>query len=97
MQITPIGYSPQAIDLTRKQPTAKGTEQFGDMLANSLQQVNQLQSNADNLATQLAEGKDVDLHTAVLASEEASLAFQYTLQIRNKLLEAYQQVMSMQV
>lgn len=99
MQITPIGYTPAAIDLTRSQPAAKdGTgTQFADMLGDYLRGVSGTQSQADNLAMRLATGDDVDVHDAVLATEEASLAFQYTLQVRNKLVDAYQEVMRMQV
>jgi flagellar hook-basal body complex protein FliE len=97
MQVTPIGYSPQPFDLTIKQPAAKPGNQFADALANSLQAINSQQTHSDDLATQIAAGKDVDVHDAVLASEEASLGFQYGLQIRNKLIDAYQEVMRMQV
>jgi flagellar hook-basal body complex protein FliE len=97
MEVSPVGYSPKAIDFTRKQPASQTLNQFGDMLSNSLQDVSRLQSRADDLATKVATGGDVDIHDAVLANEEASLAFQYTLQIRNKLIEAYQEVMRMQV
>lgn len=96
MEITPVGYSPIPMDLTQgKLPT--GQQSFGDMLSAALQDMNQQQNYADNLSTQAALGKDVDVHDAVLAAEQAQLSFQYGLQVRGKLIEAYQEVMRMQV
>ncbi|MHB0870621.1 MAG: flagellar hook-basal body complex protein FliE [Chloroflexota bacterium] len=97
MEITSLGYSPLPIDLARKKPANQGVSQFGDALANAVKEVNQQQGKADDMAVQLAMGKDVELHDAVLAMEEAQMSFQYALQIRNKLIEAYQEVMRMQV
>ena len=97
MEITSIGYSPRPAELARKKPMAQSLGDFGEVLSTAVQQVNELQARADGLATQVALGKNVDLHEAVLASEEASLAFQYTMQVRNKLIEAYQEVMRMSV
>jgi len=49
------------------------------------------------LAERFARGEPVDEQTLVLAMERASLAFQLTLQVRNKVLDAYQEVMRLQV
>lgn len=97
MQITPTGYSPLPLDLARKTPTASKGTGFGDALANALKEVSQEQGKADNQAVQLALGQNVDVHDAVLSMDEAQLSFQYALQIRNKLIDAYQEVMRMQV
>ncbi len=97
MQITPIGYSPLPMDLAKKKPASQGPAQFGDALASAVKEVSQQQGKADNMAVQLALGKDVEVHDAVLAMEEAQISFQYALQIRSKLIEAYQEVMRMQV
>jgi flagellar hook-basal body complex protein FliE len=80
------------------QPGGKGNGQnFGDMLKGALDQVNNLQKSADASAVQVATGQGGDLHTAMVSMEEASLALQLTLQVRNKLTDAYQEVMRMQV
>ncbi len=97
MQITPIGYSPLPIDLAKKKPAEAKEGGFGDALANAIQEVNQQQGKADQMAVQLSLGKDVEVHDAVLAMEESQISFQYALQVRNKLIEAYQEVMRMQV
>jgi len=95
MEITAVGYSPLPLDLARRKPAAENSAGFGETMSAALRNVSQLQDRADDMAVQLALGKDVDIHDAVLATEEARLAFDFTLQIRNKLIEAYQEVMRM--
>lgn len=62
-----------------------------------LNEVNRLQIESQGLQSALASGQDVELHDVMIASEKASIAMQTTLALRNKLLEAYQEVMRMQV
>ncbi len=97
MQITPTGYTPLPIDLAKGKPAKQDSGGFGDALSNAIKEVNQLQNQADSKSVQLALGQDVDVHDAVLSMEEAQMSFQYALQVRNKLIEAYQEVMRMQV
>ncbi|QSX28953.1 flagellar hook-basal body complex protein FliE [Shewanella cyperi] len=74
-----------------------GTD-FGDLLVNALGNVNQLQGTASNLATRLEMGDTtVTLSDTVIAREKASVAFEATVQVRNKLVEAYKEIMSMPV
>ncbi|MFN3690532.1 MAG: flagellar hook-basal body complex protein FliE, partial [Fimbriimonadales bacterium] len=61
---------------------------FGQMLREVIGQVNDAQQRAAELAQRFAQGEPVDEQTLVLAMERASLAFQLTLQVRNKVLEA---------
>ena len=70
---------------------------FGQMLKNQLSEVNHLQSTADTAVQKLATGQDKDIHNTMIAMEKAGVAFQMTMQVRNKMLEAYQEVMRMQV
>jgi flagellar hook-basal body complex protein FliE len=70
---------------------------FGAMLREVIGQVNDAQQHAADLAQRFARGEPVDEQTLVLAMERASLAFQLTLQVRNKVLDAYQEVMRLQV
>jgi len=81
-------------------PTPSGGEagvSFKSLLADALAQVNQLQQNADVAATQLAAGGPVAIDEVVLAMQKADLALQLTMQIRNKLVDAYQEVTRMQI
>ena len=86
--------SPAAKPVARAQETV---EEFKEMLYNAIDNVSNLQRNADDLVTKLAIGETQDLHQVMIAVEEVNLALQLTLQIRNKMLEAYQEIMRMQV
>lgn len=70
---------------------------FKDVFSDALNKVNDLQNNADDMKVKLATGEVNDIHTVMIASEKASLALQLTVQIRNKLVDAYQEIMRMQV
>lgn len=72
-------------------------KEFGQLLAEALDDVNTLQQNANNAALQLAAGKIDDISQVTIAAEKASLALQLTMQVRNKVVDAYQEVMRMQV
>jgi flagellar hook-basal body complex protein FliE len=69
---------------------------FAGMLADGLQNVQGLQNRADDLAVQVADGTLSDPAQYTMASTEAALALQLTLAIRNKAVEAFQEIMRMQ-
>ena len=68
---------------------------FGQMLQGALGQVSGLQDHAGQMATAFAQGKTGDIHSVMIASEQATMALQLTTQIRNKAVDAYQEVMRM--
>jgi len=70
---------------------------FGNMLGRLVQEVNQKQVEARESVQGLFGGGDVSLHQAMIAMEEASVSFQLMVEVRNKLLESYQELMRMQV
>ena len=72
-----------------------GGPSFGQMLQSALGQVSHLQDHAGQMATSFAQGKTGDIHSVMIASEQATLALQLTTQIRNKAIDAYQEVMRM--
>lgn len=76
---------------------AEPESDFGQMLLEILRQVNEAQSRAADLAQRFARGEPVEEHQLILAMERAGLALQLTLQVRNRLLEAYQEIMRLQV
>lgn len=78
-------------------PVDKSDKGFVGMLEHALGNLNDLAQNADSVASRAAAGEDVDLHQVVLAMESAGLGFQLALQVRNKLVEAYQEISRMQV
>ena len=76
---------------------AAGAGGFVEALGRALEGVNALQQEADATKVAVAAGERVDMTQAIVGIERANVAFQLTLQVRNKLLEAYQEVMRMQV
>lgn len=79
-------------------PGAKeAAEAFGRLLGQALDSLNRIQAEADISSARLAAGEPVDLHDVMLAVEEADLSLRLALQMRNKLLEAYQEINRMQV
>ena len=71
---------------------------FSDALKNSLQQVSNSQKHAAELGQRFAMGDDsVSLSDTMIAMQKSSIAFQATVQVRNKLVSAYHEIMNMQV
>ncbi len=70
---------------------------FGEMFVHELQAVDSRIKVAEHAAQQLAVGQGENLHTVMIQMEEAKLSLQLLAQVRNRLLDAYQEVMRMQV
>ena len=70
---------------------------FGEILRDALASVNRLQVEAERHAEALATGEAADLHSVMIATAKADLALQLTLQVRNRVIEAYQEISRMQV
>jgi flagellar hook-basal body complex protein FliE len=100
MRINPVSIQQVSIP---KPSQLKGTESsnasdsFGSTLKQAVGEVNHLQTEADNTAVKLATGELTDVHEAMLAMQKASMALQFTVQVRNKIVEAYQEIMRTQV
>jgi flagellar hook-basal body complex protein FliE len=69
---------------------------FSDLLTDAVGQVNQLENQARTAVDGLMTGSGVDVHQAMIATEKASMAFELALAVRNKAVQAYQQVIGMQ-
>jgi flagellar hook-basal body complex protein FliE len=82
-----------------EQTKSKSSEQndFGQLFSNAINQLVQKEQIANQTVMKLASGEDIEIHQAVMAMEEADISFQLALQIRNKVVEAYQEVMRMQL
>ena len=70
---------------------------FGHMLGNLVGEVNAKQATAGAAMEGLLKGQNVSLHQAMIAMEEASVSFQLMAEVRNKLLDSYQELMRMQI
>ena len=70
---------------------------FGDALKTALNQVNAMQDQANNMSEAYERGDVTDIAAVMLSRQQASIGFEATLQVRNKLLSAYKDIMSMPV
>lgn len=90
----------QALNPVQKTNSASPTSQvsFSDALKASLDQVNNMQLQSEKLGQDFAMGNDnVSLSDVMISGQKANIAFQATVQVRNKLVSAYQDMMNMQV
>jgi flagellar hook-basal body complex protein FliE len=99
MPISIGGLSP----LTPKLPSSGGGSgtpvgsDFGSALKQAVGALGELSGKADASSLALAKGDPIDIHEVMLNTEQASLGFSMALQVRNKLIDAYQEVMRMNV
>lgn len=89
----------QLPEIARPRPPGKTDEgaSFGDMLKSAISTVNELQKQSDKEIQKLMTGEAEDLHTTMIAVEKADLSFQMMMQVRNKIVQAYEEIMRMQV
>lgn len=94
VQIKPMGgfAMPDIAPLPKE-----GTPKFADTLSAMIEQVDGSSKAAMQSVEDIVAGKEGNLHEAMASVEEASLSFQLMLEIRNKLLESYQELMRMQI
>ncbi|MBI1748063.1 MAG: flagellar hook-basal body complex protein FliE [Acidobacteria bacterium] len=78
-------------------PTGKGGPAFGQVLKDAIMEVNQVQKQSDEEIHKLMTGEVNDVHTALIAVQKADMSFQMMMQIRNKIVQAYQEIMRMQL
>jgi flagellar hook-basal body complex protein FliE len=77
---------------------ATSSAQFGDLLSDAINTVNGLQKDAKSKVTALEMGdRSVSLAEVMIASQKSSVAFEATVQVRNKLVESYKEIMNMPV
>lgn len=91
-----IGGLGSSVGIQNTQGSSKVS--FSEALKASLDQVNQVQVNAESLGKNFAMGNDsVSLSDVMIAGQKANISFQATVQVRNKLVSAYHDIMNMQV
>lgn len=78
-------------------PGADQGPDFGDLLKQALSEVNQAGQTAEGEARNLMLGESADMHSAMLAVQKADLSFQMMMAVRSKLIDAYREVMRMQL
>jgi flagellar hook-basal body complex protein FliE len=89
VSVTPFAGASSALSKAADSP-------FSDLLTDAIGKVEQLEDRARSAVDGLMTGSGVDVHQAMIASEKASMAFEMALAVRNKAIQSYQSVMSMQ-
>jgi flagellar hook-basal body complex protein FliE len=74
-----------------------GTASFSEVLKDSIDKVGQLEKEANEQTEKLANVGTQDVHNTMIAVEKADISFQLMMQIRNKIIDAYQEIMKIQV
>jgi len=87
----------QGLSVQKTAPIQQMSDKFGQMLKTSIAEVNQAQISANKAAEQIAAGETKNLHGTMIKLEEADISLRLMVQVRNKAVEAYQEIMRMQV
>lgn len=93
LPIRPVG-EPQRV-APPSPPT--GDVSFSDVLRAAIKEVDSLQHRADTLKESLVLDPNADLQEVMVATEQARLAFEFTMQVRNKVVQAYEELMRLQI
>ncbi|MCM3742828.1 flagellar hook-basal body complex protein FliE [Sporosarcina luteola] len=80
-----------------KPTPSESQKSFGMFLKNAIQDVNIKQIESDKMTQKLVLGEDVDLHNVMITAQKASIALSATMEVRNKAIEAYQEIIRMPV
>nr|WP_294694216.1 flagellar hook-basal body complex protein FliE [uncultured Friedmanniella sp.] len=97
MAVLPVGVTPFVPPTLASGPSVGTAGASPHAFAEGLKQVEQLQQTADATATGLATGSITDVHQFTTAASKASLGIDLTVALRNRAVEAYQEIMRMQV
>jgi flagellar hook-basal body complex protein FliE len=93
---SPIPVPPELAAPAAPASGSAGTS-FADVLGSAINEVESSRSSADKSVQQFLSGEGNDLHSTILSSQRADLEFQMFMQVRNKVVSAYQEVMKMQL
>ncbi|MBL0715076.1 MAG: flagellar hook-basal body complex protein FliE [Desulfosarcina sp.] len=88
--VQPVGLRPSATQ-------AASPKGFGNILEQALGDVSQMPLQADQAAADLVAGKSQDVHNTMIAIQKADIGFQMLMQVRNKVVSAYETIMRMQI
>ena len=82
-----------SLPINEKQPSIDKGESFGEALSGAIGKVSELRNEADRAVHELAAGENKDIHQTMIAMEKASVSFELLMQIRNKVISAYDKIM----
>lgn len=95
--INGINAGTSSLTSITKNLQANNEVSFQDLLNNELGKTNQLLIQSEQVNNDFAVGKTDNIHEVMIASEKADIALQLTMQVRNKLMDAYSEIMRMQI
>lgn len=101
-KVNPFQLTTQPTEIPQKtnslmNNTSTSKLSFADSLKQAINQVNQSQIESDKMTEALATGKNVELHNVMITAQKASVSMTLAVEVRNKAIEAYQEMMRMQV
>jgi len=97
MPITPLRPPLAVPTITPSGPTSGSGGAFQNILSDAMNRVEQFQQNSQSSIDKFLSGEDEEVHKVALATQQTELAFDLFLQVRNKVISAYQEVMRMQM
>jgi flagellar hook-basal body complex protein FliE len=83
------------LELPARPPAGSAASAFGEALSDAIRSVDELQRDSEAAQASFARGEPVDLHDVLIRVAEADLAFRTLMEVRNKLVDAYREVMRM--
>jgi len=95
MRINPYAVPLSPAEKEEKKASSPGT--FGELLQEALKKVNRQQVEAEEALQGLISGETQELHQIMIATEKARLSLQLTVQVTNKIIEAYREISRMQI
>jgi len=89
------GFDAGGIGLSKSRPDESGS--FEKIFQDLVQEANQTAGRSDQLVEQLARGEPTDIHSVMVAMSEADLSFRMLVEVRNRLIDSYQEIQRMPV
>lgn len=95
--MTPTQLTNDTNKLSNPATPYEAGQKFASFLNDAIKSVNDQQIQSDALTEKLINGQDVDLHEVMIASQKASITLNATMEVRNKVIDAYQEIMRMSI
>lgn len=97
MGIMPLNDVEQTADVRKASPVEQTAKDFGQAFSNGLNSVNDLQADAETAAEIMASGGDISAHDVMIAAEKANISMQMAIQLRNKIISAYNEINNVRI
>ena len=94
--ISALRILPAEVDSTALAPASESGSGFREVLHSAIDDIQQLEGQAEVKVAGVLDGNGTDVHSALIAVEKADLSFQLMMQVRNKIVSAYQEISRMQ-